>query len=131
MTLDQPADPDLDIELVAASLRADAADLGAFVEALAAKLEEALPNGVRVQRSGRLGGRRVRRIAVDAGDERLELRRDGAHVETLVARMSGGIVLNSRRVDADAWLRALGRTLAEQARRSAVTRQALDRLLNG
>ena len=35
-------------ELVAASLRADATDLAAFVEALAVKLEGALPGSVRV-----------------------------------------------------------------------------------
>jgi len=34
-----------DFELVAASLRADAGDLGVFVEALAVKLEQALQNG--------------------------------------------------------------------------------------
>ena len=39
-------------ELVAASLRADATDLAAFVEALAVKLEGALPGSVRVERRG-------------------------------------------------------------------------------
>ena len=33
----------LDIDLLAASLRADSSDLSAFVESLAAKLEEAMP----------------------------------------------------------------------------------------
>ena len=36
---------EVDFELVAASLRADAGDLGVFVEALAVKLEQALQNG--------------------------------------------------------------------------------------
>jgi hypothetical protein len=39
-----------DFELVAASLRADAGDLGVFVEALAVKLEQALPQRTRVRR---------------------------------------------------------------------------------
>jgi hypothetical protein len=130
MALDQP-DPDLDIELVTASLRADSSDLGAFVEALAVKLEEALPNGVRVERKGGLfGAKKVRQIAVDAGDTRLRLDRDGANVQTSRARLSGGIVLKTERIDTDEWLQELGRTLAEQARRSAVTREALDRMLN-
>jgi hypothetical protein len=131
MALDQPdPDPALDIELVTASLRADASDLGAFVEALAVKLEEALPNGVRVDRRGGLfGAKKVRQITVDAGDTRLRLDRDGAKVTTSRARLSGGIVLKTERVDTDEWLRELGRELAEQARSSQVTREALERML--
>jgi hypothetical protein len=129
MALDQP-EPELDIELVTASLRADASDLGTFVEALAVKLEEALPNGVRVDRRGGLfGAKKVRQITVDAGDTRLRLDRDGAHVTTSRARLSGGIVLKTERVDTDAWLRELGQALAEQARSSQVTREALERML--
>ena len=41
-----------DLDLLAASLRADAGDLDAFVEALAAKLEAALPGQVEVERRG-------------------------------------------------------------------------------
>ena len=130
MALDEP-DPGLDIELVTASLRADASDLGAFVEALAVKLEQALPNGVQVDRRGGLfGAKKVRQISVDTGDTRLRLDRDGAAVDTSRARMSGGIVLKTERIDMDEWLRELGRALAEQARRSAVTREALERMLN-
>jgi hypothetical protein len=129
MALDRP-EPELDIELVTASLRSDASDLGAFVEALAVKLEEALPNGVRVDRRGGLfGAKKVRQITVDAGDTRLRLDRDGAHVATSRARLSGGIVLKTERIDTDAWLQELGRALAEQARSSQVTREALERML--
>ena len=130
MALDRP-EPELDIELLTASLRADSSDLGAFVEALAVKLEEALPNGVRVDRRGSLfGAKKVRQISVDAGDTRLRLDRDGANVQTSRARLSGGIVLKTERVDTDEWLDELSRALAEQARRSQATREALDRLLN-
>src|SRR6202012_5983393 len=130
MALDQP-DPALDIELVTASLRADASDLGAFVEALAVKLEQALPNGVRVDRKGGLfGAKKVRQISVDADDTRLRLDRDGADVRTSRARLSGGIVLKTEQIGTDEWLQELGRTLAEQAKRSATTRAALDRMLN-
>ena len=130
MALDQP-DPALDIELVTASLRADASDLGTFVEALAVKLEQALPNGVRVDRRGGLfGAKKVRQISVDAGDMRLRLDRDGAAVNTSRARLSGGIVLKTEPVEIDEWLHDLGRVLAEQARRSSATREALDRMLN-
>jgi hypothetical protein len=125
-------DAGLDIDLIAASLRADTSDLGTFVEALAAKLEEAVPGAVRVQRrrDGMFGPKRVNAIAVDAGDQRLELRTQGTRVETRWARLSGGIVLKSETLETDAWLAALSQALADQARSSQTTRQALERLLN-
>ena len=65
------------------------------------------------------GPKLVRRIAVDAGGERLELlRSDGDVIETRRSRLSGGIVLKSEPIDTDAWLQALGETLAAEAQRS-------------
>jgi len=129
----EDADPDraLDIDLIAAALRADSSDLSAFVEALAVKLEEAVPGGVRVERrrDGLFGAKQVRRIALDAGDQRLELERSGAGIETRCSRLSGGIVLKRESVDTDAWLEALGQALSAEAKRSQITRQALERLL--
>lgn len=123
---------EVDIDLLTASLRADASDVRAFVEALAVKLEQAIPQATTVQRrrDGTFGPKRVRRIAVDAGGQRLELRADGASVQTLCSRLSGGIVLKNEDVPTDAWLRLLGEALADQARHSQTTRQALERLLN-
>jgi hypothetical protein len=127
------ADGGQDLDLITASLRADMGDLATFVEALAVKLEDAIPGSVRVdRRSGRMfGPKLVRRITVDAGGQRLELRRSGDNVETLASRLSGGIVLKTEPVDMDSWLTALGEALADQAKRSQTTRQALERLLNG
>ena len=53
--------------------------MGTFVEALAVKLEEAVPGATRVERkrNGMFGPKLVRRIALDAGDQRLELQREG------------------------------------------------------
>ncbi|MGH2877370.1 MAG: hypothetical protein ACRDNJ_11520 [Solirubrobacteraceae bacterium] len=132
MAADEDAPATLDIDLLAASLRADAGDVGAFVEALAAKLEAAVPAGVSVERPrGRLfGARRVQRIVLDAGERRLELRAVEGSVETYCSRLSGGIVLKREQMDTDAWMRALGEALAVQAEHSATTRQALERLLN-
>jgi hypothetical protein len=126
------ADASLDIDLLAASLRADSSDLGAFVEALAVKLEQAVPNAVKVdrRRDGLFGSKRVRRIALDAGDQRLELGVLGHGLDARCSRLSGGIVLKSEKLDTDAWLAALGGALAVEARRSQTTRRALERLLN-
>ena len=121
----------LDLDLLAASLRADASDLQAFVESLAIKLEEAVPGRVRVERrrSAVMGPKRVRRISLDAGDRRLELSFDAGALETYCSRLSGGIVLKRETLDTDAWLTAVGEALSAEAQRSETTRQALERLL--
>ena len=132
MAADDPAHTDLDIDLVTASLRADTSDLRAFVEALAVKLEDAVPGAVTVERrrDGMFGPKLVRRIAVDVSGQRLELRAAGASIQTRCARLSGGIVLKNDDMATDDWLHALGEALAQQAHRSLTTRQALERLLN-
>ena len=122
----------LDMDLLAASLRADSSDVNAFVESLATKLEEAVPDRTRVERrrAGLLGPKQVRRIAVDAGSTRLELLRDdGGAVQTRCSRLSGGIVLKTEELGADDWIAALGEALAAEAGRNERTRQALERLL--
>ncbi len=132
MAADDAGQTDLDIDLVTASLRADMSDLRAFVEALAVKLEDAMPGAVTVERrrEGMFGPKQVRRIALDASGQRLELRADGSTIQTRWARLSGGIVLKNEDMATDEWLRTLGEALAHQARISLTTRQALERLLN-
>lgn len=122
----------LDIDMVAAALRADSSDVAAFVEGLASKLEQTVPGRVTVQRGrqGMFGPKVVRRISLDAGDQRLDLTRGaGDTVETRIARVSGGIVLKNEALDTEAWLSALGQALAAEAARSQQIRQALERLL--
>ena len=122
---------EFDLDLIAASLRADSSDLSAFVESLADKLDQVMPGRVRIdrRRTGLTGSKRVRRIALDAGNERLELELDRGVIATRRARLSGGIVLKNETLDTDLWLAALGEALAAEAQRSATTRQALERLL--
>jgi hypothetical protein len=126
-----PDESALDMDLLAASLRADSSDLGAFVESMAAKLEEAVPGRVRVERhrSGMFGPKSVRSVSVDLDDRRLELRAERSGVQTRCARLSGGIVLKNETLEIDAWLAVLGEALAAEASRSEATRQALERLL--
>jgi hypothetical protein len=119
-------------ELVAASLRADATDVAAFVEALAVKLEGALPGGVRVERRG--GGlfsreKRVRRISVSFDETRYDLEREDGTLRTSRRSEVRGIVIKSEALDLDAWIEALSRELATQARESERARVALERLL--
>ena len=125
------ADPDLDLDLLAASLRADGTESATFAQALAAKLLQALPDATRVRRGGMFGRGEVQEIDVEAGGERLGLRVARGTIQTTAARVSGGIVLKTETVAFEEWLRRLTAALAEQAGRSERTRQALERLLNG
>jgi hypothetical protein len=127
----EPAPPNLDLDLLAASLRADTSDLGAYVESLAVKLEEAVPGRVRVERrrAGLFGPKAVRSIALDAGDRRLDLTYQGGSLQARAAKTSGGIVIKNEALDPDEWVLALGQVLAAEARRSESTRRALERLL--
>ncbi len=127
-------DDSLELDLLAASLRSGAEDLSTFVESLATKLEDAVGSLARVERGrqGIRGPKLVRKIAVEAGGDRLELVRDGANrFVTRRARVSGGIVLKTETLDIDAWLQSLSEALASEASRSERTRQALQRLLLG
>ena len=122
-----------DFDLVAASLRADASDSRGLAEALAVRLEQALPTQTRVQRrSKKLLSREkvVRSIAVDAGESRYELNVDdrGA-IETTRSNAVRGIVLKNDPLPVDEWLDALARDLAAQAQATAEGRAALERLL--
>jgi hypothetical protein len=126
-----PDESALDLDLLAASLRADSSDLSAFVESLAAKLEEAVPRRVRVERhrSGMFGPKTVRSVSVDLDDRRLELRAQGGSVQTRCAKLSGGIVLKNETLETEAWLAMLSEALAAEADRSEATRKALERRL--
>lgn len=124
------AEPDFD--LLAASLRADAGDVRAFVEALAVKLEGAFPARTRVERKGSLlGGRkRVRRIEVELGEQRYELAEEDGGVACARRSVVRGIALKNERLELDAWIGELSRALVEEADRTGRGREALGRLLS-
>jgi hypothetical protein len=126
-------DPGFD--LVAASLRADTTDLVAFVEALAVKLEGALPGDVTVTRKGggllSRGTRRVQRISVGMDEGRYDLEWAGQQIQTSRCNEVRGIVIKSERLGLDEWIDALSRELTERAQQSERSRIAIQRLLEG
>ncbi|MFD0345320.1 hypothetical protein ACFQ0M_02980 [Kitasatospora aburaviensis] len=77
--------PDMEVELLAAALRQDSADLNLYAEVLSANLVDSLPPGaVRIKRrrsvTDRLAGREgsVAELDVTLGEQRLSLRMEGA-----------------------------------------------------
>jgi hypothetical protein len=120
-------------DLSAAGLRAEGGDLSVFFQALAGKLERALPERASVERRGGgllgRGQRTARAVQVELGDCRYRLELDGGALRGSRERRSGGIAIGRDALDADAWIEAVTGDLREQAARDAGARQALERLL--
>jgi hypothetical protein len=124
-------DPALSFDRVSASLRADARDLAVFLEVLAAKFAAALPSAVTVEHEGGiLSRKRVKRLQVQLGEHRYELARAGSGLEGRRSHSVRGITLKTEVLAIEDWIIALAQHLAEQARGSEKSREALDRLLN-
>lgn len=124
-------DDGFSFDLVAASLRADAADMGGFLGALAVKLEGALPGQCEVKREGGLfkKERKVEAITVQLGEQRFDIRRTGPSLEARVAHQVRGITLKSEVLALERWIEALARSLHEHAQASAEARAALSRMV--
>ena len=111
-----------------AALRADTADMSVFLDVMAMKLADAMPEHTDVERSG-WPRRQVRSVTVDLDDRRYRLRR--AHgIQAEVAHVVHGVTLSTQRLDVDEWLRALATSIAGFAAAQARGRQALERLLH-
>jgi hypothetical protein len=123
---------DFGFEVLASSLRADTRDIKGFMEALATKLEGALPSQTMVERKG--GGmfsreKRVTGIVVNMGDQQYQLNTQSGRIEPRVCKVVRGIVLKTEEVPLDAWIDQLSQVLTEEAQRSEGARLALERLL--
>jgi hypothetical protein len=131
--MDQPGGEDqgLGFDMLAASIRADAADLGTFMDALAVKLESALPGAVWVEREGGLFKKehRARRIRIRLEDRLFELYKGGQGLEARFLHEVQGITLKNELVHLDAWINELSHHLARHAQTSAEARAALERLV--
>ncbi|GJF06060.1 hypothetical protein [Pseudonocardia sp. D17] len=126
-----------DVQLLAAMLRSDRADVASYARLLAGALAGALPAGmVEVEHrrglTDRMAGREGRPVAVlvHGQDRDLELR-EGARgaVEGEIRQVVRGVVISRRAVGVDLWLEALAVDLTRIAARDAAAREALGRLL--
>ena len=131
-------DKRMDVELLAAALRQDSADLDVYAKVLSVNLVESLPQGaVQVERkrsmSDRVAGREgtVTALDVSLGDARLSLRMDRGRPVGEVCKEVRGVVLSRQQVGLDEWITALARGIAESAASSARAREALQKYLGG
>jgi hypothetical protein len=128
----------MDVELLAAALRQDSADLDVYAKVLSVNLVESLPQGaVQVERkrsmSDRVAGREgtVTSLDVSLGDVRLSLRMDRGRPVGEICKEVRGVVLSRQQVGLDEWIAALARGIAETAESSARAREALQKYLGG
>jgi hypothetical protein len=126
----------MDVELLAAALRQDSADLDIYAKVLSVNLVESLPrDSVQVVRkrslSDRAAGREgsVVELDVSLGDVRLALRMERGRVMGEICKEVRGVVLSRQQVGLDEWIAALAQGLSDAASSSARAREALQRWL--
>lgn len=119
-----------DFDLLAASLRAEVADLRTLVPVLGAKLAEALPSRVSLHRGGFFGNGPLESFAVEFGAWRYGLRLEHSQPRAERTHVVGGIALKTESLPLDEWIDLLSASLAELAASSAHERAALLRLLS-
>ena len=122
----------MQVELYAASLRADYTDAGAFLEALAVKFEGALPSHTKVTRSTSLFSRErpIKEMMVTLGDFQYRIGRE--RQGPLLAQRSHfvrGIVLSSEQVPVEQWIEEVAIALAQLAAHNQQAHMALSRFL--
>ena len=133
----EPGD-DLSLDLVAAALRADSADVAVYARVLTDSLGDALPEGVvTVDRersvSDRMRGRRgeVAKITVRLGDQMLTLAVRRGQPVAEICREVRGVVLSRRQVQVTEWAAELAKALVAYADQNAQAARVLRRLIAG
>ena len=119
----EPAEFDLN----AAWARKAQGDLRAFMEGLAARLADALPGRVRVERrgAGLLGGRRVLKVSVTFETAVYALALDRGELRAERATMVRGVTIRSERMAVPDWLATLRGEVGQLADRSGTAHAVL------
>ena len=128
-------DPENDFDALAASMRADASDMRAFVPALAVRLEEAFPGQcvVKRKRKGLFGGGggEVEAVSVTVGEHIYKLASNAGHVTADRIKSVRGITIKTEQLAVDEWIDQLAAELNEVAQQTEAGRIALQSLLEG
>ncbi|HEY2765952.1 MAG TPA: hypothetical protein VGJ13_18375 [Pseudonocardiaceae bacterium] len=128
-----------DVQLLAAMLRADRADVTSYARVLSGALADALPPGmVELDHHRTMGDRvagrpgRAVRLVVHGANRDLELREDrNGRIDAELRQVVRGVVISRRSVGVDEWLQALAEDITQVAARDTAAREALQRLLRG
>jgi hypothetical protein len=126
-------DDSFDLELAAASLRADRTDVHVLLKVLVDQLSDALGDRLRVERAGGLFRRsdQIRSLGITMGDESFDAVVDGPTLRCTVGHASGGIRIRTETVTMDAWIARLLAALQAEAAHSQSAREALEKMVIG
>jgi hypothetical protein len=125
-------DGSFDLELAAASLRADGSDVHILIKVLVDQLSDALGPRLKVERAGRFRkSEEIKSLTIAMGDDQFEAQVDGSTVKCTIGRTSGGIRIRSEKVDIDTWLNRLLTVLKAEAANSQAVRLALENMVIG
>jgi hypothetical protein len=121
-----------DLELAAASLRAEGSDVRILVKALVDQLSDALGPRLTVERAGRFRkSEEVKSLHIALEDETYDATVDGNILRCTIGRSSGGIRIRTEKVDMDTWLNRLLTVLQAEAANSQAVRLALEKMVIG
>jgi hypothetical protein len=125
-------DGSFDLELAAASLRAEGSDVHILVKVLVDQLSDALGPRLKVERAGRFRkSEEIKSLSITMGDDQFDAEIDGSTVKCTIGRSSGGIRIRSEKVDIDTWLNRLLTVLKAEAANSQAVRLALENMVIG
>jgi hypothetical protein len=126
-------DESFDLELAAASLRADGTDVHVLLKVLVDQLSDALGDRLHVEQSG---GRfrkshEIKSLNVAMGDDQFEAVVEGPSLRCTIGHASGGIRIRSESVTLDDWIARLLAALQAEAAHSQSARLALENIVIG
>jgi hypothetical protein len=126
-------DDSFDLEMAAASLRADLTDVHILLKVLVDQLRDTLGDRLRVERGG---GRfrktdEIKSVQISMGTDHFDAVVDGAGLLCTIGHASGGIRIRSDQVDVEEWIAKVLGALKAEAAHSQTARQALENIVIG
>ena len=125
-------DDSFDLELAAASLRAEGSDVHILVKVLVDQLSDALGPRLTVERAGRFRkSDEIRSLNIALEEDQFDAQIEGNALRCTIGHSSGGIRIRSEKVDMDTWLNRLLTVLKAEAANSQAVRLALENMVIG
>ncbi len=129
----QDDDSSLDLNVAAATLRANSTDVHILLKALCDELAPVLDSRLKIERASGLLRRSntITSVQIAMSNNVFEATLDGASVRCSVGHVSGGIRIRNEVVTMDGWLVRLLGALKDEAAHSDAARQALEHIVIG
>jgi hypothetical protein len=126
-------DDSFDLDMAAASLRADNSDVHILLKVLVDQLKDTLGDRLRIERAG---GRfrkseAIQSVQLSMGSDHFEAVVDGTGLNCTIGHASGGIRIRSDRVELQTWMAKLLGALQTEAAHSQTARLALENIVIG